>query len=97
MYYKITKKTGTAFGMLFMDIFTTAIILKRNYYYLFDSHSRNEREVSIADGTSVFMKFSDLFEIENCIQVAYLESRARHQAYFKMSDLNMTDSALCRY
>ena len=36
------------------------------------------------DGTSVLMKFNDLFEIEKYIEVAYLEHRERQQAYFQI-------------
>ena len=36
----------------------------------------------MADGTSVLMKFRDLYELEKYLQVAYLEYRARQQAYF---------------
>ena len=64
-----------------MDGFTTAINLSRNCYYSIDSHSRDERRLSVVDGTSVLMKFNDLFEIEKYIQVAFLEYRDRHQAY----------------
>ena len=72
----------TTLFLLFMESFTTAIILSRSCYYLFDSHSSDERVLSIVDGTSVLMKFNDQFEIEEYIQVAYLKYRDRQQAYF---------------
>ena len=72
----------TTLFLLFMESFTTAIILSRSCYYLFDSHSSDERVLSTVDGTSVLMKFNDQFEIEEYIQVAYLEYRDRQQAYF---------------
>ena len=65
-----------------MEGFTTAVILLRNCYYLFDSHSRDERTLSVVDGKSVLMKFRDLYELEKYLQVAYLKYRDRQQAYF---------------
>ena len=62
---------GITLRLLFMEGFTTAIILLRNCYYLFDSHSCDERDLSVVDGTSVSMKFSDLYELEKYFQVVY--------------------------
>ena len=73
---------GITLCLLFIEGFTTAIILLRNCYYLFDSHSRDERDLSVVDGTSVLMKFRDLNELEKYLQVACLEYRDRQQAYF---------------
>ena len=66
-----------------MEGFTTAIILLRNCYYLFDSDNRDERGLSVDDGTSIMMKFRDLYELEDYLKVAYLEFRDRQQAYLK--------------
>ena len=44
----------------------------------------------MTDGTSVLMKFNDLFEIEKYIQVAYLEYRDRQQAYFQIQFTEVT-------
>ena len=38
----------------------------------------------MVDGTSVLMKFRDLYEFEKYLQVAYLEYRDRHQACFQL-------------
>ena len=64
---------GIILCLLFMEGFTTAINLLRNCYYSFDSHSPDERVLSMDDGTSVLMKFIDLYELEKYLQVAYLE------------------------
>ena len=68
---------GITLCLLFMEGFTTAVILLRNCYYLFDSHSRDERSLSVVDGTSVLIKFMDLYKLEKYLQVAYLEYRDR--------------------
>ena len=79
---------GITLCLLFMEGFTTAVILLRNCYYLFDSHSRDERDLSVVDTTSVLMKFRDLYELEKCLQVAYLKYRDRQQAYFQLQFVN---------
>ena len=75
--------TGDEFMfLLFMGGFTTALMKHHNHFYLFDSHSRDSRGLSVADGTSVLMKFSDLFEVENYIQVytSFLSRVSQHGA-----------------
>ena len=44
-------------------------------FFLFGLRSRNIREYSIQEGTSVQLKFQNLPEIERCIQVGYLGFR----------------------
>ena len=70
--------------LLFMGGFTTAIMKQHVYFYLFDSHSRDEQSLSIVGGTSVLLKFSDLTEVEKYIQVFYLEYRSLEQSYFQL-------------
>ena len=77
-------------SLLFMEGFATAIISSGNGYHLFNLHGRDERGLSVIDGTSVLMKFNDLFEIEKHIQVAYLEYRDRQQVYFKIQFIEVT-------
>ena len=75
--------TGDEFMfLLFMGGFTTALMKHHNHFYLFDSHSRDSRGLSVVDGTSVLMKFSDLFEVENYIQVytSFLSRVSQHGA-----------------
>ena len=84
------NNASTTLYLLFMEGFATAIISSGNCYPLFDSHSRDERGLSVIDGTSVLMKFIDLFEIEKYIQVAYLEYRDRQQVYFQIQFIKVT-------
>ena len=78
------SNNGITLCLLFMEGFTTVIILLRNCYYLFESHSRDEKGLIVVDVTSVLMKFRDLYELEKYLQVAYLEYRDRQQAYFQL-------------
>ena len=75
---------GITLCLLFMEEFTTSIILLRNCYYLFDSHSRDKRGLSVVDGTSVLMTFRDFYKLGKYLQVAYLEYRGRQQAYLQL-------------
>lgn len=56
--------------LLFMAELTITV-LQHNFFYLFDSHSRNMHGLCVADGTSVLIKFGSLLEIEHYIQVEY--------------------------
>ena len=64
-----------------MREYATALI-QRNRYYLFDSHIREGRELSVAEGNSMLLRFGSSLEIEHYIQVAYLEYRDLEQCYF---------------
>ena len=79
--------------LLFMVGFTTALMKHHNHFYLFDSHSRDSRGLSVVDGTSVLLKFSDLFEVENYIQVFYLECHSMEQSYFQLQFIHFR---ICR-
>ena len=59
--------------LLFMGRFTTALMKQHNHFCLFDSHSRDGRDLSVAGGTSVLLKFSDLMELRKYIKVFYPE------------------------
>ena len=67
-----------------MESFTTARISSGKWFYLFDSHSRDEKDLNVIYGSSALMKFNDLFEIEKYIQVVYLQYRDRQEAYFQI-------------
>ena len=85
--------TGDEFMfLLFMGGFTTELMKHHNHFYLFDSHSRDSRGLSVVDGTSVLMKVSDLFEVENYIQ-AYLECDSMEQSYFQLQFIHFS---ICR-
>ena len=84
------NNSSTTLSLLFMEGFTTVIISSGNYSYLFDSNSRDEKGLSVIDGTSVLMKFNDFFENEKYIQVAYSEYRDRQQAYFQIQFIKVT-------
>ena len=77
----VTNRHEEVVFLLFMGRFTTAL-MKQNYFYFFDSHSSDERALSIVGGTSVLLKFSDLAEAEKYIEVFYLEYRSLEQSCF---------------
>ena len=85
--------TGDEFMfLLFMGGFTTALMKHHNHFYLFDSHG-DSRGLSVVDGASVLMKFSDLFKVENYIQVFYLECHSMEQSYFQLQFIHFS---ICR-
>ena len=86
--------TGDEFMfLLFMGGFTTTLMKNHNHFYLFDFHSRDSRGLSVVDGTTVLIKFSDLFKVENYIQVFCLECHSMDQSYFQLQFLHFS---ICR-
>ena len=63
---------------------STALMEQHNHFYLFLSHSRNERDLSVAGGTSNLSKFSDFVAVEKNIQVFYVEYRSLEHSYFQL-------------
>ena len=65
--------------LFFIQGYTIAIFCVKednvNKYFVFDSHSRDTRGLSVHDGTFVLMKFDNLHEFDKYIQVIYLEYR----------------------
>ena len=61
-------------------------------FYVFDSHSRDERGLSVHDGKSVCLKFENLNEIESYIQVVYLEFQSRESTYFQLQFVDISVS-----
>ena len=57
---------------------------QHNHFYLFLSHSRNERDLSVAGGTSNLSKFSDFVAVEKNIQVFSVEYRSLEHSYFQL-------------
>ena len=66
----------------------------QNFFYVFDSHSRDERGLNIPNGRSVLLKFRYIFEIEKYIQVAYLEFRDKQQMYFQAQFIRLKTEAI---
>ena len=61
------SNTENALFHLFMGGYKTALISSQNFFYVFDSHSRDERGQNIANVRSVLLKFRHIFEIAKYI------------------------------
>ena len=61
-----------SYALLFINSTVAAVILHSRACYLFDSQSRDSRGLSVADGSSVLLKFANILQLENYIQVAHL-------------------------
>ena len=59
----IVSNTENVLFFLFMGGYTTAVMSSQNFFYVFDSHSRDERWLNIANERSVLLKFRYIFEI----------------------------------
>lgn len=66
-------------------------IYKFDFYYnyfpfqsMFDSQSRDNRGLSVADKSSVLLKFADILHWGNYIQDAHLEYQDSERQYFQL-------------
>ena len=50
----------------------------------FDSHSRDSRGLSVADGSSVLLKLATILQLENYILVAHLEYQGKERQNFQL-------------
>ena len=72
--YSCKNDKGDASGcLIFIDYSTIALMSLSGNYYLFDSHSRNERGLIIDNGYSVLLKFQNLKHVENYLTEVYVE------------------------
>ena len=76
-------------ALLFINNTVTAIICVSCAYYFFDSHSRHARGLAVSDGSSVLLKFSNIQQVENYVQVAHLEFQGRQWQYFQLLFINV--------
>ena len=77
-----------------MEGYITALTSSQNFFYSFDSHSRDKRGLNTANGRSVLLKFRYIFEIEKYIQAAYLEYREKQQLYFQVRFIRIKGEAI---
>ena len=54
--------------------FTTSMTFQSGFYYVFDSHSRDEKGMPISDGTFVLLKFFLLNCVETYLKNLYLNN-----------------------
>jgi len=80
-------------ALLFIAGTVTAIFSFSRNYYIFDPHSRDERGLPSARGTSVLLKFNNLFEVHNYMKFAYLTIFNRYRIWFQLQfmKLNVDD------
>ena len=78
---------------LFMGGNTTAIMSLQNFFYVFDSHRRDERGLNISNCRLVLLKFRYIFEIEKYIQTSYLEF-SKQQMYFQVQFIRLRAKAI---
>ena len=88
-------------ALLFINSTVTAIILQSRACYFFDSHSKDSRGLSVPDGSSVLLKFANILQLENYIQVAHLEYHGRESQYFQLQfveiEVNENSNAVLRF
>ena len=77
--------------LMFINGYTIAIFkFSSDVCYLFDSHSRDERGLSVVNGKSVCLKFENVKQLEVYIQVIYLEFQNRESVFFQIQFVDFT-------
>ena len=61
----IIPNSDNVLFLLFMGGNTTAIMSLQNFFYVFDSHSRDERGLNIPNGRSVLLMFRYIFKLRS--------------------------------
>ena len=61
----------------------TTIMSLQNFFYVFDSQSRDKKGLNNPNGQLVLLKFRYIFEIEKYVQVTYLEFKDKQRLYFQ--------------
>lgn len=88
------EETDAIKYLMFIEGFTIAIYRTISNtistYYVFDSHSRDLRGLTAPNGTSVLLRFDNLYELEKYIQVFYLEYRSKEITYFQIQFIEIT-------
>ena len=92
----VTKRLEEVMFLVFMGGFTTALMKQNNHFYLFDSHSKDERGLSIVGGN-----FWILGKLRNICRFFYLEYRSLEQSCFQLQfilvnvDRELSSDILC--
>ena len=81
---QLSNPTNFTGAILFISGNSTAIIFLSGFYYVFDSHSRDERGIPSAHGFSIVMKFRSLSQIEKYIKYIYLQSQNHTRLWFQL-------------
>ena len=55
----------------------------QNFFYVFDSQSRDKKGLNNPNGQLVLLQFRYIFEIEKYVQVTYLEFKDKQRLYFQ--------------
>ena len=73
--------------LLFMGGFSTAIMKQSNYFYTFDSDSKDDQGLYMVGKISMILNFYDHREVEKYIQVFYLEYKVWNNHIFEIYNL----------
>ena len=75
---------GSDGAIIVINSFMFMVKVENKFFYLFDSHSRDKQGVQCDDGTSVVLKFKDIFEIKKYLRHIYLTSCNKTKLWFQL-------------
>ena len=70
-------------AVLFLSGYTVAILLGRNCFFIFDSHSRDSSGRKVVNGTAVLSKLLSRHHLHNCIERTYFQHNS-HSLCFQV-------------
>ena len=71
-------------AILVMDGFMFMIKKENRFLYLLDSHSRDTQGLQCNNGSSIVLKFKDVFEIKKYLKYIYLTEFHRTKIWFQL-------------
>ena len=77
-------------AILVMDGFMFMIKKENKFFYLFDSHSRDSQGLPCANGSSIVLKFKDVFEIKKYLKHIYLTASQKTKLWFQLQFFKCT-------
>ena len=86
--------------IFFINQNTMSIVWNSKYFFLFDSHSRDEQGKIIENGTAVLIKFSSLLQLQKYLYENYFSKVTERgtiifQMQYVKTELNSVDSSSC--
>ena len=80
----IDNLRGSDGAIIVINSFMFMIKLENKFFYLFDSHSRDKQGIQSNDGTSIVLKFKDIFEIKKYLRQVYLTESNQTKLWFQL-------------
>jgi len=91
LIFNRNKPDSTADGaLLLLKGICISVIWTKKHYFLFDSHSKNEKGESCPDGYSILIKFNNKNQLESHILRNYINQQDTEPIQFELQYVNVS-------